>query len=100
MTELKPIQAQAKEAADRLEQIVFGNVSTLHTFLLASQLLRRIERGELDEVVRCGECAHRSDQDYEAKYCEPGTLFCDYCGQDREPNDFCSNGRRKSDANG
>ena len=96
------LQKQAQEAADRMYASVFqtggadGNIDVaVDAMQVAVDILRMIERGELREVVCCGECVWRNDprcrmafQDSETGSIMYITMFDD---------DFCSAGRRNSD---
>ena len=81
---MNDIQTQAKEAADRLENVSIKDATALYSLLLARKPLRRIERGELAEVVRCGECMHYAD----VGLCELGQ----FSGERINRHQFCSNG--------
>ena len=89
MTEL---QRQAKEAADRLSYFLdWEGMSGEHD--VAVNLLRRIERGELREVVYCYECSYAK---------ETAVIICKNTdspcrGSFLKGHDYCSFGRRKSD---
>ena len=81
------LQREAKEIADFSELLGFDEYQVCKD---AIALLRRIERGELVEVVRCGECVHHSyDSEYQKDWCNI-TLGC----RRVIPNDFCSQWRK------
>ena len=104
------LQRQAKEAADFLwivQPACNGAIA----------LLRRIERGELVEVVHCGECKYSEplkphadlyQQDLMNCTCQHGeevrNVWHKYSKQYHDyslvdPNEFCSNGERMEDSN-
>lgn len=107
------LQRQAKETADSLKSMV----DDWDIYATACQLLRRIERGELVEVVRCGECKYSEplkphadlyQQDLMNCTCQHGeevrNVWHKYSKQYHDyslvdPNEFCSNGERMEDAN-
>lgn len=55
----------------------------------------KIERGELVEVVRCGDCFYRASKKYEYDYCEPGETYCNVNDRDVLLNFYCGYGKNK-----
>ena len=83
------LQREAKEIADFSELLGFDEYQVCKD---AIAILRRIERGELVEVVRCGECVKTIKKN------KRGEPLCDICRMfGFESDDFCSYGRRPNE---
>lgn len=96
---MRELQKQAKGLVNVLSWIKAIENIELTSFEQGIDLLRRIERGELVEVVRCGECANGKQDPL-----SNGKIAVDFirCGERGLlcVNDYCSEGRRKDNANG
>jgi hypothetical protein len=70
-------------------------MSERETINKACDILAKVERGELVEVVRCKDCFYRASKKYEYDYCEPGETYCNVNDRDVLLNFYCGYGKNK-----
>ena len=75
--------------AERAHQAALGRMYSTNEFIA---LQKKVESGELVEVVRCKDCKHWV-QDDDVGYCDNPDGLDNYA----RPNDFCSYGERRTD---
>lgn len=77
--------------AELAHQIALGRMYAINEFIA---LVKKIENGELVEVVRCKDCRYRiHDQVTNEWFCNSMHSGFVYA----KPNDFCSYGERRTD---